>query len=84
MNAFVQTGTSLNIKGDWTEIDSPLATDKNALVFAMPRISSLGGSAVYNIPPIGVWYVSPWAVFNEDQSPMPEGAEFNILILQAR
>src|SRR5690606_38989998 len=39
-------------------------------------------NAVYNNHPTGVMYDgSNWVVFNEDLSPMPEGAAFNVYVI---
>jgi hypothetical protein len=39
------------------------------------------GGGVYNNHPIGVFYVQgKWAIFNEDQAPMPIGAAFNVMV----
>ena len=88
-NAFVHTTTALNIKSSWTNLGSgdnpnPFMIDSSSLVFVMHRISSEANS-VYINQPIGVWWRGPeWSIFNENKTiPMPEGAEFNILALQA-
>lgn len=84
MNAFVHTATASNTSKNWTRIDDPVASDQNALVFAMPVILP-GDEAVYNSHPMGVWYTkNRWTIFNQDMAPMPEGAMFNILILYER
>jgi hypothetical protein len=84
MNASVHTATTSNTEGNSTAIEDPLARNPSMLVFAMPR-SLPGDSAVYNNHPIGVWYTGEkWAVFNEDLAAMPEGAAFNILILEPK
>jgi hypothetical protein len=84
MNAFVHTATASNTKDNWTAIDDPFAYDPNKLVFVMPR-SLPGEDGIRISHPIGVWYSgTKWAVFNEDMAAMPEGAEFNVLILDAR
>ena len=83
MNAFVHTATSANTGDNSTTIEDPLAGNPKALVFAMPR-SSPEDNAVYNNHPVGVWFGEKWTVFNEDLAAMPEGAEFNILILEPK
>ncbi len=42
----------------------------------------MSGTAVYNPHPIGVYYAGLWRVFNEDLAPMPEGAIFNVAVIQ--
>lgn len=84
MNAFVHTATESNTSKNGTRIDDPVASDQNALVFAMPVVLP-GDDAVYNSHPMGVWYTkNRWTIFNQDMAPMPEGAMFNILILYER
>lgn len=80
-NAFVQRATSENITESWVLIDHPLASDPDALVFAMPTWSVSGESAKDNEHPIGVWYTgSQWAILNLDGAPMRDGAAFNVEI----
>jgi hypothetical protein len=82
-NAFIHTATSSNTKDNWTAIDNPLASDPNALVFAIPNWSPPDGSRKTNSHPIGVWYTGKqWAIFNEDRASMREGAAFNVEILR--
>ena len=85
-NAFVYTVESP--VDNWTIIknpnDSPII-DANALIFAMPRGTLENNGVIYD-QNIGVWLNgSIWVIFNQDNTiPMPEGAEFNILILEPR
>lgn len=84
-NACVHTATASNTSTNWTSIDdNSLATDVAKLVFVMPR-GTPEDKEVNNSHPIGVWYTgTQWAVFNEDLADMLAGAEFNILILDAK
>jgi hypothetical protein len=90
-NAFVHRAGSTNITNNWTVIDEhelEMAADK--LVFVTPR-GAPDGTMVNNTRPIGVWlFGSQWTIFNQledrqsaptDKDAMPEGAEFNILVL---
>jgi hypothetical protein len=90
-NAFVHRTTLANITNNWTIIDEhelDMAADK--LVFVTPR-GAPDGTGVNNTRPIGVWlFGSQWTIFNQledwqsaptDKDAMPEGTEFNILIL---
>lgn len=85
-NAFVYTVESP--VDNWTIIknpnDSPII-DANALIFAMPRGTLEDNGVIYD-QNIGVWLNgSIWVIFNQKKTiPMPEGAEFNILILEPR
>ena len=92
-NAFVHTAAPSNIRGiNQTAIDNllnPLLSDPKMLLFAMPR-SSVGSTPIKTDINIGVWRKGgQWTIFNqfeedenEPKPPMPEGAEFNILILE--
>jgi hypothetical protein len=85
-NAFVYTVESP--VDNWAVIkdpnDSPII-DANALIFAMPQ-GTLEDNGVLYDQNIGVWFNgSIWVIFNQDKTiPMPEGVEFNILILEPR
>jgi hypothetical protein len=85
-NAFVYTVESP--VDNWTVIKNPnnsAINDANALIFAMPRGTPEDNGEIYD-QNIGVWLNGPiWVIFNQDKTiPMPEGAEFNILILEPR
>lgn len=79
---YIQTTTSANISGASTLLDNPVTNgNPNALVFVTARWN-FGGSVLDNHP-LGVWYdtyEAKWAIFNEDQVPMPVGSTFNVYI----
>jgi hypothetical protein len=74
---------------NWAIIKNPNGSpiiDANALIFAMPRGTLEGNGVKYN-QNIGVWLNDSmiWVIFNQKKTiPMPEGAEFNILILEPK
>jgi hypothetical protein len=83
--------TVLN-SGAYTVIDDPHANGQpGALVYVTqnltPALPSLPPRrlAVYNPHPLGVFYTAQgqWAIFNEDNAPIPAGAAFNLLIKPA-
>jgi hypothetical protein len=82
--AFVHTATAANITGNWTTIDHPLTNNNpNAIVLVTQNWNPGGAGGTYNNHPIGVWYrgsVGKWAIFNQDKTSMPVGADFNVLI----
>jgi hypothetical protein len=90
-NAFVYSVD--NTVDNWTMIKNPNGSpiiDANALIFAMPRGTFEDNGIKYD-QNIGVWLDGPtWRIFNQVNPdtqikiPMPEGAEFNILILEPR
>ena len=75
-NAFVLTTTISNIGGDSVTIDNPISNNNpNAVVFVAPVYGAYWDHAV------GVWYDgSYWNVFNEDETAMPAGQKFNVVI----
>ena len=84
-DAFVQTATASNISNHWTAIDHPLTNQLSmAFVFATLNWNPGGSSGTKNDHPIGVWYndvQKKWAIFNQDFANMPEGADFNVLVV---
>ncbi|HXQ37981.1 MAG TPA: hypothetical protein VN843_28500, partial [Anaerolineales bacterium] len=85
-NVFIHTSTSSDPSQYWTAIDIkkyPLASERDAMVFATFNLSASVGRGQYNNHPIGVWYTGTgWAIFNRDLRPMPEGTAFNVQILK--
>jgi hypothetical protein len=81
---FVNTATAANISSNWTDIDHPLTNgNPNAIVMVTQNWNPAGVGGTYNDHPIGVWYHSSaqkWAIFNQDQASMPEGAAFNVVV----
>jgi len=63
-------------------IDHLLANgNPRALLFVTPNWNPPGSGGVYNNHSIGVWFNgSRWEVFNQDFSPIPNGASFNISV----
>lgn len=80
-NAFIHTVTLSNRRDNYTIIDHPLASNPDALVFAIPNWTA-DGSIMHDIHPIGVRFIeNRWVIFNEDRYPMREGTAFNVQIL---
>jgi hypothetical protein len=83
-NSFVVTCSSTNIVSNWCYLPQSLGEDglganMNLLVTQVWNPGGRGGT--YNNHAIGVWFdrsVGKWAVYNEDMSPMPAGASFNV------
>jgi hypothetical protein len=74
----LQTATASNTTGDFTEINSSATNGKpHAILFVTEYTTS---SAPVDNHSYGVFYAgSEWAIFNEDQQPMPVGAQFFVL-----
>ena len=81
-----QTATSANTGSDFTWISNAETTgNPNAVVFDTPNAGQANGSCLcVNDPsPTGIWWsnaAAQAAVLNEDQSPMPLNAQFNLII----
>jgi hypothetical protein len=70
-HGYIVTANSSNTTSNWTNLTT---TDPNAIVFVTP-----GWAGTYSNHPIGVWYTgSRWAVYNQDLTPMPLGATFQV------
>ncbi len=72
----VHRATEENSSGDYTYLNDPeIDGNPNAVVFASP-IESYDHN-------IGVWYEpeqQKWAIFNEDQAPVPAGSTFEVVV----
>ncbi|MAP55518.1 T9SS type A sorting domain-containing protein [Altibacter sp.] len=72
-----------NITNNWTTISHPLLDGNPDAVFVASHNWGVTGdtSNVVLDKTIGVWYTgSNWAIYTEDQSAMPVGATFDLLI----
>ncbi len=82
---FIHIADSTNINGNYTLIDNPnLNGNPDAIFLVTANWNPQGRDyGVYNPSAIGVWYhtgQAKWGIFNQDLSPMPEGAAFNVFI----
>ena len=81
---FIHIADSTNINGNYTLIDNPNLNGNPDAIFLVTANWNPGGTGgVYNTSAIGVWYdvnTAKWGIFNQDLSPMPEGAAFNVFI----
>ncbi len=62
-----------------TVLPPPLSPER--AVVRHPQLESWRGEGIYDNHPVGVSYdlgVGRWAVFNQDSTPMPDGAAFNV------
>jgi hypothetical protein len=84
---FVHRATAENISADNTYLDSDVINDNpDAIVYVTPNWNPGGEGGTYNDHPVGVWYDgerSRWAIFNQDREAMPEGAAFNVFVLES-
>ena len=85
-SAFIHYATSENISENNTYLDNSLTNDNpNVILYVTPNWNPGGSGGTYNDHPIGVWYNSnrqKWAIFNQDGEPMPDGAAFNVAVLE--
>ena len=79
---FQHTARPSNIISNWTILSHPELDGKpNARILVSQILIDTAGS-VYNNREIGVWYNgTKWAIFNQNVDAMPNGASFNILVL---
>ncbi|MEZ4885124.1 MAG: hypothetical protein R3E32_10395 [Chitinophagales bacterium] len=85
-NVFVHKATKENIFGSKqhiTRIKHPYSDgDRDAKLIVTQNYGD-NAKGVYNNHPIGVYYEKGfWTIFNQDMTPMPENAQFNVLILK--
>lgn len=80
---FVHRAASDNTNANSTYLDHPSANgNPDAFVLITP-VWEPEGSEINNAHPVGVWYNGErerWAVYNQDLSPMPQGAVFNVSV----
>jgi hypothetical protein len=85
-SAFVHRATPENISANSTYLDNPLTNDNpNVILYVTQNFNPEGEGGTYNNHPIGVWYdpgPQRWAIFNQDREPMPDGAAFNVAVLE--
>ncbi|WOO39731.1 DUF7452 domain-containing protein [Rubellicoccus peritrichatus] len=76
---FVHKVDESNISGHMTRLNQPATNGQpNQLIFVTPRFGT------YNPHTVGVWYedeTGQWTIYNEDRTPLPMDAEFNVLSL---
>jgi len=79
---FVHYATVDNAYGGSTQFHHPLTDDRpDAIVHVTQNWNPPGSSGTDNDKVIGViYYNGQWSIFNEDDSPIPVGAAFNIWV----
>jgi hypothetical protein len=83
---FVHRATPENISANSTYLDDPLTNNNpDAILYVTQNWNPGGNGETYNDHSIGVWYNSDrqrWAIFNQDREAMPDGAAFNVAVLE--
>lgn len=86
---FVHRATPENISANSTYLDNPQINGDPNVVLYVTQNWNPGGveDGIYNDHAVGVWYDSDrqrWAIFNQDREPMPDGAAFNVGVLEGQ
>jgi hypothetical protein len=85
-NTLVHRATPSNIVGNSTYVDNPLTNGSPDATLAVTQNWNPGGQGnTYNDHPLGVRYDADekkWVIFNRDREPMPNGAAFNVALLE--
>lgn len=83
---FVHRATAENVSANSTYLESDVINDNpDAILYVTQSWNPDGGDGIYNDHPVGVWYDEGrgrWAIFNQDREAMPEGAAFNVAVLE--
>ena len=83
---FVHRATAENVSANNTFLDSDVINDNSdAILYVTQSWNPDGGDGTYNDHPVGVWYdegAGRWAIFNQDREAMPEGAAFNVAVVE--
>ena len=78
---FQHTARPSNIVGSWTYLSNP-EIDGNPYARILVTQIIISPEYLYNNREIGVWYDGAyWAIFNENEEDMSDGASFNVLVL---
>jgi len=82
-STIVHTASVGSISGNSTVFHHPHSDgNPDAIVWVTQNWNPGGSGGVYNNHEIGVWYTgNDWSVFNQDDTPMPVGASFNITVV---
>jgi hypothetical protein len=85
-SVFIHRATSESITENSTYIENRFTNaNPEAILFVTQNWNPGDESGTYNEHPIGVWYDSDaqrWAIFNQDRRAIPEGAAFNVAVLE--
>jgi hypothetical protein len=79
---FVHIATAANSVSDYTIINNSLTNgNPSAILIVTPNWNPGGVGGTFDNHPIGVYYVGgKWTIFNQDITPIPVGAAFNVII----
>lgn len=80
---FVHRTAPENTNANSTYLDHPSANGNPDAFILIAPVWEPNGSEVNNARPVGVWYNverGRWAIYNQDLSPMPQEAVFNVSV----
>ena len=84
---FVHRATAGNVSANSTFLDESSINDNpDAVLYVTQNWNPGGEGGTYSDHPVGVWYDGDrgrWAIFNQDREAMPEGAAFNVFVLES-
>jgi serine/threonine protein kinase len=83
---FVQTASGQNMSNGAVVINNQAINNDPKAIILVTQLWNVGGgtTGVYNSHPIGVAFNGTnWEILNEDQTPIAQGASFNVDILQS-
>lgn len=78
---YTHVATAANSAGNWTDLNNKASNNHPAAVVVVTPNKSAGVNGSVDMHAVGVWYdgiASKWAIFNEDGTPIPHGAAFNV------
>ena len=84
LRTFIHRTTAASTTSNWSDLGHPLTLgDPDAIVVVDHNWNPNLTRGVYHDHTLGVWYngiSNDWAIFNQDESAMPEGVSFNVRI----
>jgi len=85
-NTLIHRAAPQNTAGNSTYVDDPLTNGNPDAVLTITQNWNPGGIGnTYNDHPVGIRYDADekkWVIFNRDRDPMPNGAAFNVAVLE--
>jgi hypothetical protein len=85
VTGFVHVATASNISGAATVMNNTAINNNlNAIILITSNWNPPSGRSVFNNHPVGVREnaLGTWEIFNRDNAPMPDGAAFNVAVVQ--
>lgn len=83
LRAFMHKATASNSFYNYTVLDNPYTNNQPGAIVTVTQFWDYpqGSTGVFNNHNIGVWYDgSQWTIFNQDDTPIPVGASFAVVV----